>query len=190
MPRGHDEPGPRRAPRRAPADRSGRAALSACRCSPISTTTNWRRRAPVQGAAISAGETVVQKGSGRGVLRDRLRRGDGFVGGEGARPSGRRLLRRDRPDRRGTRMATITAATELVCYGLTFWDFRPLVEHNGVIGWKLLQATVKKLPRYATLRASEPDPRPMTTGTSTTTAPAPPTRGGGWAWSASSSRAL
>jgi CRP-like cAMP-binding protein len=36
----------------------------------------------------------------------------------------------------GPRMATITAASELVCYGLTFWDFRPLVVANGVIGWK------------------------------------------------------
>ncbi len=36
-------------------------------------------------------------------------------------------------------MATIIAATELVCYGLTYWDFRPFVEQNGVIGWKLLQ---------------------------------------------------
>jgi CRP-like cAMP-binding protein len=39
----------------------------------------------------------------------------------------------------GPRMATITASSELVCYGVTFWDFRPLVESNGVIGWKLLQ---------------------------------------------------
>jgi CRP/FNR family transcriptional regulator, cyclic AMP receptor protein len=39
----------------------------------------------------------------------------------------------------GTRMATITASSDLVCYGLTYWDFRPLVEKNGVIGWKLLQ---------------------------------------------------
>jgi CRP/FNR family cyclic AMP-dependent transcriptional regulator len=39
----------------------------------------------------------------------------------------------------GTRMATITASSELNCYGLTYWDFRPLVEKNGVIGWKLLQ---------------------------------------------------
>src|SRR5580765_3146112 len=39
----------------------------------------------------------------------------------------------------GPRMATITATSELVCYGVTFWDFRPLVESNGVIGWKLLQ---------------------------------------------------
>src|SRR5882672_1442814 len=45
----------------------------------------------------------------------------------------------------GTRMATITATSDLVCYGLTFWDFRPLVEANGVIGWKLLQRMAKML---------------------------------------------
>jgi CRP/FNR family transcriptional regulator, cyclic AMP receptor protein len=39
----------------------------------------------------------------------------------------------------GTRTATITAANELVCWGLTYWDFRPLVQANGRIGWKLLQ---------------------------------------------------
>ena len=26
---------------------------------------------------------------------------------------------------------TVTAATDLVCYGLTFWEFHPLVERNG-----------------------------------------------------------
>lgn len=45
----------------------------------------------------------------------------------------------------GTRMATITASSELVCYGLTYWDFRPLVEANGVIGWKLLQRMAQML---------------------------------------------
>ena len=45
----------------------------------------------------------------------------------------------------GTRMATITAGSDLVCYGLTYWDFRPLVEANGVIGWKLLQRMAKML---------------------------------------------
>jgi CRP/FNR family cyclic AMP-dependent transcriptional regulator len=45
----------------------------------------------------------------------------------------------------GTRMATITATTELVCYGLTYWDFRPMVEANGLIGWKLLQRMAKML---------------------------------------------
>jgi CRP/FNR family cyclic AMP-dependent transcriptional regulator len=45
----------------------------------------------------------------------------------------------------GTRMATITANTDMLCYGVTFWDFRPLVEANGVIGWKLLQRMAKML---------------------------------------------
>ena len=45
----------------------------------------------------------------------------------------------------GTRMATITANSELVCYGITYWDFRPLVERNGAIGWKLLQRLAKIL---------------------------------------------
>ncbi|MBA2439298.1 MAG: hypothetical protein H0V50_01335 [Thermoleophilaceae bacterium] len=42
-------------------------------------------------------------------------------------------------------MATVTALTELVCHGLTYWDFRPLVQENGTIGWKLLQSLAKKL---------------------------------------------
>jgi len=45
----------------------------------------------------------------------------------------------------GPRSATVTAATDLVCYALTFWEFRPLVERNGVIAWKLLQALAKRL---------------------------------------------
>ena len=39
----------------------------------------------------------------------------------------------------GARTATVTAATELECYGLTLWEFGPLVRENGEIGWKLLQ---------------------------------------------------
>jgi pyruvate,water dikinase len=45
----------------------------------------------------------------------------------------------------GPRSATVTAKTDLVCYGITFWEFRPLVEKNGTIGWKLLQALAKRL---------------------------------------------
>jgi CRP/FNR family cyclic AMP-dependent transcriptional regulator len=41
------------------------------------------------------------------------------------------------------RTATITAETELRCYGLTSWEFRPLVETHGSIAWKLLQAMSK-----------------------------------------------
>src|SRR5262245_125495 len=43
----------------------------------------------------------------------------------------------------GPRMASIVASTALVCYGLTYWDFRPVVEANGAIGWKLLQHVVQ-----------------------------------------------
>jgi CRP-like cAMP-binding protein len=45
----------------------------------------------------------------------------------------------------GARSATVTATSELVCWGLTFWDFRPLVQDNAGIGWKLLQSLAKKL---------------------------------------------
>jgi len=41
------------------------------------------------------------------------------------------------------RTATITADTELRCYGMTSWEFRPLVETHGSIAWKLLQAMSK-----------------------------------------------
>ena len=96
---------------------------------------------------FAAGETVIQEGSGgaaffvidageatvfiRGKKRSTLKADDFF--GEIA------LIDQ------GPRMATITAATDLVCYGLTFWDFRPLVQANGVIGWKLLQRMAKML---------------------------------------------
>ena len=43
----------------------------------------------------------------------------------------------------GTRTATVIASSELVCSGVTFWDFRPIVEANGVIGWKLLQSMLE-----------------------------------------------
>ena len=53
----------------------------------------------------------------------------------------------------GARLATITAISELGCYGVTFWDFRPLVEANGVIGWKLLQSLARM---YRESRAGGP----------------------------------
>ncbi len=31
------------------------------------------------------------------------------------------------------------------CYGLTSWEFRPLVESNSQIAWKLLQSLTKQL---------------------------------------------
>ncbi len=45
----------------------------------------------------------------------------------------------------GDRTATVKADSELKCYGLTFWDFRPLVESDARIAWPLLQAMAQRL---------------------------------------------
>ena len=43
------------------------------------------------------------------------------------------------------RTATIVAGTDMLCYGMTPWEFRPLVESNSAIAWKLLTAMADKL---------------------------------------------
>ena len=96
---------------------------------------------------FSKGETVVKEGSGGDTLF-LIQSGEAtvFIDGKGRatlKPGdyfGEIALIDE-----GTRMATITASSELVCYGLTCGDFRPLVEENGVVGWKLLQRMVKML---------------------------------------------
>jgi CRP/FNR family transcriptional regulator, cyclic AMP receptor protein len=44
----------------------------------------------------------------------------------------------------GTRSATITATTDGRSYGLTPWQFRPLVEDNASIAWPLLEAMARR----------------------------------------------
>ena len=75
---------------------------------------------------IENGEAKVSIG---GEERRRLGAGDYF---------GEVALLTDRP-----RTATITAETDLRCYGMTSWDFKPLVESHSSIAWKLLQAMSK-----------------------------------------------
>ena len=102
---------------------------------------------------FAQGETVVQEGSG-GAAFFVIESGEAsvFLGGK---PHS--TLKADdyfgeiALIDQGPRMATITALTEMVCYGVTFWDFRPLVESNGVIGWKLLQRMAQM---YRAARAS------------------------------------
>ena len=48
-------------------------------------------------------------------------------------------------DDQARRTATITADSDLTCFGLTSWEFRPLVETNAQIAWKLLQVMAKRL---------------------------------------------
>jgi CRP-like cAMP-binding protein len=45
----------------------------------------------------------------------------------------------------GARTATITAKTPLKCYGITSWEFRPLVEQNAGLAWKMLQTLAARL---------------------------------------------
>ena len=45
----------------------------------------------------------------------------------------------------GARTATITAKTPLKAYGITSWEFRPLVENNAALAWKMLQTMAKRL---------------------------------------------
>jgi CRP-like cAMP-binding protein len=48
-------------------------------------------------------------------------------------------------DSRRTRTATITATTDMLTYGMTVWEFKPLVESNSELAWKLLTAMAEKL---------------------------------------------
>ena len=45
----------------------------------------------------------------------------------------------------GPRTASVTAATDVTAYGMTPWEFRPLVEENAQIAWELLQVMAKRL---------------------------------------------
>lgn len=96
---------------------------------------------------FAAGDTVTQEGAGgagffvvesgeaevsvEGKSRGTIGPGDYF--GEIALLTG------------SDRTATIRATSELRCYGMTPWDFRPLVEGNSAIAWKLLTAMAEKL---------------------------------------------
>lgn len=96
---------------------------------------------------FAAGETVTKEGSGGGAFfliesgtaevtvksrpRPPLNAGAHF--GEIALIDGQE------------RSATITASSDLVCYGLTYWDFQPLVQDNAAIAWGLLQSLAKAL---------------------------------------------
>jgi CRP-like cAMP-binding protein len=44
----------------------------------------------------------------------------------------------------GLRTATITATTDGVAWGLTSWQFKPLVETHAEIAWPLLEAMARR----------------------------------------------
>jgi CRP/FNR family transcriptional regulator, cyclic AMP receptor protein len=45
----------------------------------------------------------------------------------------------------GTRSASITAATDILSYGLTAWEFKPFVEEHPQVAWAMLQTLARRL---------------------------------------------
>ncbi len=45
----------------------------------------------------------------------------------------------------GIRSATITAVTDLTCYGMTPWEFKPFVEEHPEVAWTLLQNMTRRV---------------------------------------------
>lgn len=44
----------------------------------------------------------------------------------------------------GVRSASITASSDLLCYGLTPWEFRPFVEDHPQVAWALLRTLARR----------------------------------------------
>jgi CRP/FNR family transcriptional regulator, cyclic AMP receptor protein len=96
---------------------------------------------------FNAGETIASEGAGGvgffiiGEGEAKVMRGDQEVARLGPGDYFGELALIDE----GTRTATLVAESDMTCYGLTSWEFRPLVEGNSHIAWKLLQALAKQL---------------------------------------------
>ncbi len=54
----------------------------------------------------------------------------------------------------GPRTARITADTDVRCYGLTAWDFRPFVQAHPDVAWSLLETLARRV-REAESRLSQ-----------------------------------
>ena len=95
---------------------------------------------------FSAGDVIAQEGQG-GVGFFVIEEGEARVEIEGREVSrlgagdyfGEIALIAESP-----RTATVTAETDLTALGLTSWEFRPIVETNASIAWKLLETLAKR----------------------------------------------
>jgi CRP/FNR family cyclic AMP-dependent transcriptional regulator len=89
----------------------------------------------VQEGAAGAGFFVIESGEAEVTIKGESRRtiGPGDYFGEIALLTG------------SERTATLTAKTDMLCYGMTPWDFRPLIESNSTLAWKLLTAMADRL---------------------------------------------
>ena len=57
----------------------------------------------------------------------------------------------------GVRSASITAVTDLLCYGMTPWEFRPFVEQHPQVAWGLLQTLARRFRGEQTHQDSHSD---------------------------------
>ena len=55
----------------------------------------------------------------------------------------------------GARTASVIADTDMTTYAMTFWEFRPIVETDSRIAWKLVQQLAHRL-READARSAAP----------------------------------
>ncbi len=101
----------------------------------------------MQERRFAAGSTVTQEGAGgAGFFVIEEGTAEVTVGGQARRTIGPGEYFGEIALLTGSeRTATITATTDMLCYGMTSWDFRPLVESNSTIAWKLLTAMAEKL---------------------------------------------
>ena len=96
---------------------------------------SFKERTFAAGSTVSAegksgaGFFVIESGEATVTVRDakRAKLGPGDYFGEIALIDGQ------------ARSATVTADGELVCQGITLWDFQPLVQRNPTMAWTLLQ---------------------------------------------------
>lgn len=98
------------------------------------------RKFPAGSTAVSEGATgtgffVIAEGEAEveigGQVRSKLGAGDYF--GEMA------LIDE------GIRSASIKAVTDLTCYGMTPWEFKPFVDEHSEVAWTLLQNMTRRL---------------------------------------------
>lgn len=96
---------------------------------------------------FAAGETITKEGVGAAAFYV-IESGEASVSVRGK--SVRTLSRGDYFGEvalidEGARSATVTATTDLLCHGLSYWEFRPLVQTNSTIGWNLLKTLARRL---------------------------------------------
>ena len=131
----------------APAVRRSQAShSSACPSSQISPGPIATPSRDCSPRVFAPGETVTRRVGSCGVLPHRI----GHSNGDRARCvstdlASRRPLREIALIDGRARSATVTADGQVVCQGITLWDFQPLVQRNPTIAWTLLQTLARQL---------------------------------------------